>query len=142
MLMRDYSLQFITNDRMDNIVERISLAIEGGVTVVQLRHKTANKISLFEVGKKIQKIIRFKKIPFIINDHIDLALALDADGVHIGQTDLPYYCARKLLGKNKIVGLSLQTVEHAKKALHYDADYFGIGPIFATSSKQMRVQSD
>lgn len=134
--MRDYTLHLVTDDRLDNLCELASLAIEGGATIIQLRNKTANKHILFEAGKKLLKIARAKKIPLIINDYIDLALALNADGAHIGQTDLPCHAARKLLGKNKILGLSLQTVAQAKNALACDADYFGVGPIFQTNTKK------
>lgn len=133
--MRNYSLHLVTDSKLENLLDLITEAIDGGVTVVQLRNKHADKLSLYIVGKKILKLLRPKKIPLIINDHIDLALALNADGVHIGQTDLPYHIARKILGKNKIIGLSLQTISHAKIAEKFDVDYFGVGPVFNSMTK-------
>src|SRR3990167_7581894 len=121
-------IHFVTNNSINNLPELISQTIAGGATHIQLRNKNCDKVILFTIGKKLLTITRPKKIPLIINDHIDLALALDADGVHIGQTDLPYSIARKLLGKNKIIGLSIQTLEQAKQAVNCDADYFGVGP--------------
>ncbi|MCX7124727.1 MAG: thiamine phosphate synthase [Gammaproteobacteria bacterium] len=133
--MRDYSLHLVTDDRLDGLLDLISEAIAGGVTVVQLRNKHADKLTLYTIGKNISKLLKSKKIPFIINDHIDLALALNADGIHIGQTDLPYKNTRKILGKNKIIGLSIQTMEHAKKSEKFDVDYFGVGPVFNSMTK-------
>lgn len=133
--MSDFSLHLVTDDHIDTLPDLVSIAIENGATVIQLRNKYADKLPLYEIGKKILAITRSKKIPFIINDHIDLALALDADGVHIGQSDLPYEFARKILGKHKIIGLSIQTLAHAEQAQFCDADYFGVGPIFKTALK-------
>lgn len=133
--MHDYSLHLVTDSKLENLLDLIAAAIDGGVTVVQLRNKHVDKLPLYMVGKKILKLLKPKKIPLIINDHIDLALALDADGIHIGQTDLPYHIARKILGKNKIIGLSLQTLSHAKIAEKFDADYFGVGPVFNSMTK-------
>src|SRR3990167_2842192 len=133
--MSHYPLHLITDNRIEKLPDLISEVVSGCISIIQLRNKHADKLVLYEVGKKILKILKPKKIPLIINDHIDLALALDADGVHIGQTDLPYNQARKILGKNKIIGLSIQTLEHAKKAEKYYADYFGVGPVFHTNTK-------
>lgn len=134
--MNNYSLHFITDDRASNdLLDLISEAVAGGVTSVQLRNKKASKLELYEVGKKILKLLKPKKIPLIINDYVDLAQALDADGVHIGQTDLPYSAVRTILSKNKIVGLSLHTLEQAEKCGKYDVDYFGVGPVFRSRTK-------
>lgn len=133
--MHNYSFHLVTDGKLNNLLDLIVEAVDGGVTTVQLRNKHADKLSLYEIGKKILNLLRPKKIPFIINDHIDLALSLNADGVHIGQSDLPYHIARKILGKNKIIGLSLQTISHAKIAEKFDVDYFGVGPVFNSITK-------
>lgn len=133
--MHNYFLQLVTDDRIDDLPDLISEAISAGVTSIQLRNKHADKLRLYQIGKQISVLLKPKKIPLIINDHIDLALALDADGVHIGQTDLPYAVVRKMLGKNKIIGLSIQTLEQAIKAKKMMVDYFGIGPVFPSSTK-------
>lgn len=133
--MPNYALHLVTDNRVANLLDLIAEAVEGGVTVVQLRNKQSDKLPLYEAGKKILKLLQPKKIPLIINDHVDLALALNADGVHIGQTDLPYKQVRQMIGKNKIIGLSLQTLEHAKMAEKMDANYFGVGPLFYTPTK-------
>src|SRR3990167_231771 len=137
----NYALHLITDNRIDGLLELIAAAVDGGVTCVQLRNKFADKLPLYEVGKKIQTLLKPKKIPLIIYDHVDLAIALDADGVHIGQTDLPYEKVRHMLGKHKIIGLSLQTIEQAIQAQKYDVDYFGVGPIFYTETKTDAVVS-
>ena len=128
-------LHFITDNRIEGLLDLIAQCVSEGIDVVQFRNKYADKLTCFTVGKKISALLKPKKIPFIINDHIDLALALDADGVHIGQTDLPYFHARKIMGKNKIIGLSIQTIEDAEKSEKFDVDYFGVGPIFQTKTK-------
>lgn len=133
--MHHYQFHLITDDRIINLPEFIVHIIDCGITTVQLRNKNSDKLFLYEIGKKILKITQQKKIPFLINDHVDVALALDADGVHIGQTDLPYHAARKILGKKKIIGLSIQNMEQAKNAIHYDANYFGVGPLFPSRTK-------
>ncbi|MDP1574969.1 MAG: thiamine phosphate synthase [Coxiellaceae bacterium] len=133
--MPNYSLHLVTDGKLNNLLDLIVEAVDGGVTTVQLRSKQADKLPLYNIGKKILKLLRPKKIPFIINDHIDLALALNADGVHIGQSDLPHQMTRHLLGKNKIIGLSLQTLLHAKIAEKFDVDYFGVGPVFNSTTK-------
>lgn len=133
--MRDYSLQLVTHNKIDNLPDLIEEAVSAGVTTIQLRNKHADKLCLYEIGKTVLALLKSKKIPLIINDHIDLALALDADGVHIGQTDLPYQVARKILGRNKIIGLSINTLEQAKKSEKFAVDYFGVGPVFPSTTK-------
>lgn len=133
--MKKFSLHLVTDNRLDNLPEFISSVIDCGITHVQFRNKTQDSNALFEIGKKILKITRAKKIPLIINDYIDLALSLDADGVHIGQTDMPYELVRKKLGANKIIGLTIETVEQMQRCEKWDVNYFGVGSVFATSSK-------
>ncbi|MBZ7961311.1 MULTISPECIES: thiamine phosphate synthase [Campylobacter] len=114
-------------------------AIKGGVDIIQLREKELNSREFYELGKKVQKLCRIYKIPFLINDRIDIALALNADGVHLGQDDLDIKIARDLLGEEKIIGLSLKTL----KQLDFikSADYLGCGAIKATPTKESSLIS-
>jgi thiamine-phosphate pyrophosphorylase len=115
--------------------EVVAGAIRGGATMVQLREKTWTTRDLVEAGRRLLAITRPTDVPLIINDRVDVALAIDADGVHVGQDDLPVPEARRLLGPDKIVGTSAGTVEEARQAEVDGADYIGVGSIFATSSK-------
>ncbi|MBU5427024.1 thiamine phosphate synthase [Tissierella pigra] len=134
----DYTLYLIT-DRELMSTEKLETAVEqailGGCTVIQLREKNCSSLEFFEIAMKIKKITDRYQIPLIINDRIDIALAVDADGIHIGQSDIPATIARKLIGDNKILGVSVSTLEEAIKAQSDDADYFGIGAMFATDTK-------
>jgi thiamine-phosphate pyrophosphorylase len=112
------------------------LAIEGGVDVIQFRHKGPYRQSEMDTAREIRLVCRKANIPFLVNDRSDIALALDADGVHLGQTDLPIPVARKILGPNKIIGGTSSTVEQALNVEAAGADYVGFGHIFATGSKQ------
>ncbi|TKX31737.1 thiamine phosphate synthase [Campylobacter estrildidarum] len=114
-----------------NILEE---AIKGGVSIIQLREKELNSREFYELGKKVQKLCKIYKIPFLINDRIDIALALDADGVHLGQEDLEISIARRLLGEKKIIGLSLKTLEQLD--FIESADYLGCGAIKTTPTKE------
>lgn len=118
-----------------DILKIIKQAVKGGVTVVQLRAKTLSTREFFELGKKVFDCLKSKGIPFIINDRIDIALALNADGVHLGQQDMPLNIARKILGKEKIIGISVNTVKEAIEAEKGGADYLGVGPAFPTITK-------
>ena len=132
----DYSLYLCTDRNLNpNIENAVELAIKGGVTVVQLREKNCTSLEFFEVGTRIKKITNAKNIPLIVNDRLDIAQAIDAAGVHIGQTDLPCKVARKILGAEKIIGVSVSTVEEAVKAENDGANYLGVGAMFATNTK-------
>ncbi|MGZ2369361.1 thiamine phosphate synthase [Ancylomarina sp. YFZ004] len=113
----------------------IKEAIEGGVSMVQIREKDSSSLEFYELALAIKSILAPYKIPLIINDRVDIALAVDADGLHIGQSDLPYSVARKLLGKNKIIGLSIENIQQAKEANALDVDYIGLSPVFYTDTK-------
>ncbi|MFT4850956.1 MAG: thiamine-phosphate pyrophosphorylase [Roseivirga sp.] len=135
----DYSLMFVTDDSVtdDNAFFKIlEDSLKGGVTIIQLREKSCNTSSFYRRASKAKTLCRAYNVPLIINDRIDIALAVDADGVHIGQTDMPYAVARKLLGKAKIVGLSVSNVLQAVEAENLTVDYIGISPIFDTSTKK------
>ena len=110
-------------------------AVKGGVTMVQLREKNCNSKEFYELGIRLKKLLRAYNIPLIINDRLDIALAIDADGLHIGQSDLPWDVARRLLGKDKILGLSVETMQQAEESNDLDVDYIGISPVFGTPTK-------
>ncbi len=113
----------------------VRAAVNGGVSAVQLREKDASTRDFYEEGLKIRAFLRSKSVPLIINDRIDLALALDADGVHLGQEDMPVHVARRILGPTKTIGLSVEKMDHLDQdALRY-ADYLGVSPIFLTPTK-------
>ena len=110
-------------------------AVEGGVTMVQLREKDCPTGEFVELARELKMTLQPLGIPLIINDRVDIALAVDADGVHIGQSDMPYDTARALLGKDKIIGLSVETMDEVIAANAIDVDYIGISPVYATPTK-------
>ena len=113
----------------------ISAAVAGGVTMVQLREKEATTREFYEEGLKIREFFGEHNIPLIINDRLDIALALDAEGVHVGQDDMPVAVARRILGDDKIIGASVFNAAEAREAEAAGADYLGLSPIFVTSTK-------
>ncbi len=134
----DLSLYLVANLKQNqseneflNIIEE---AIKGGVSIVQLREKTRSSLEIYELGLKLKKLCDTQGVPLIINDRLDLALALNASGVHIGQSDLPLSITRRLLGPDKIIGLSLNKLEELEDIA--GADYLGCGAIKATPTKQ------
>ncbi|MCL5291595.1 MAG: thiamine phosphate synthase [Actinobacteria bacterium] len=116
-------------------LDTIAAAITGGATVVQLRDKSGTKEAVCERARTALVIARSAGVPLIINDQVDVALEIQADGVHIGQSDLPLKKARLELGPDLLVGVSVSTVEEARLAQAKGADYLGVGPIFPTTSK-------
>jgi len=110
-------------------------AAAGGVTMVQLREKECSTAEFIQLARELKATLTPLGIPLIINDRVDVALAVDADGVHIGQSDMPYDTARKLLGKDKIIGLSVETMDEVIAANALDVDYIGISPVYATTTK-------
>lgn len=110
-------------------------AVRGGVTAVQLREKDIDTRSFIEEGLRLKALLGPLGIPLIINDRVDVALAVDADGVHIGQSDMPYGTARMLLGPDRIIGLSVEDFGQIEEANLLDVDYIGISPVFATPTK-------
>lgn len=111
-------------------LEIAEAAIRGGADVVQLRDKAASGGMLYRVALALRKLTREAKVPFLVNDRLDIALAVDADGVHLGQADLPATVARSLLGPGRILGVSADTLEEALLAERDGADYLGVGPVF------------
>ena len=118
-----------------SLEEIVCEAVEGGVTMVQLREKDAPTGEFVELGRRLMSVLKPLGVPLIINDRVDVALAVDADGVHIGQSDMPYEDARRLLGPDKIIGLSVENMNDLRKANELDVDYVGISPIYGTPTK-------
>ena len=108
---------------------------EGGVTFLQLREKELDEVHFLEEAKELQQLCREYQVPFIVNDNVDIAIAMDADGVHVGQSDMEAGDVRAKLGSDKIIGVSAQTVEQAILAEKHGADYLGVGAVFPTGSK-------
>lgn len=115
--------------------EVVRQAVLGGATCVQLREKDIPTREFVEVASGIRDILRPSRIPLIINDRVDVALAVGAQGVHIGQGDMPYETARRLMGPSAIIGLSVETWEDVEEARDLDADYLGVSPVFLTPTK-------
>ena len=133
----DLSLYLVTDksDDVEKFLKTIEEGIKGGVTVVQIREKTADTLDFFNLALKVKEITRKYNVPLIINDRVDVALAIDAEGVHVGQSDMPCDVTRKLVGPDKIVGVSAATIDEAKKAEKDGADYIGTGAVFPTVTK-------
>ena len=137
-LKPDYSLYLCTDSTLmscKTVEESVEKAVIGGCTVVQLREKNCSSRELFKLALRVKKITDSYKVPLIINDRLDICLAADADGVHLGQQDLPCAEARKILGKDKIIGVSAALPEEAAAAEAAGADYLGVGAVFPTSTK-------
>lgn len=113
----------------------VEAALRGGVTAVQYREKSAGTRAMIEEARVLRELCRSAGVPFIVNDRVDVALAVDADGVHVGQDDMPAELARRLIGKGRILGVSAGTPEEARRAESDGADYIGASPIFATPTK-------
>ena len=136
--MTDWGVYLVTQaslsgDRSTPAV--VASAIDGGVDVVQLREKDLSARERYEIGREVREITREADVPLIVNDRVDLALAVDAEGVHLGDDDLPVPVARDLLGEEAIIGRSVSFVEDARTAQQRGADYLGVGAIYATGSK-------
>lgn len=123
--------------RDKRIEEVVIQAIEGGAQMIQYRDKESSDREFLEIASVLQNICENRKTLFIINDRVDIAAYLKSDGVHLGQDDLPLKIARKILGPDKIIGVSAENIEQAKEAEKHGADYVGIGPIFDTSTKNI-----
>ena len=122
--------------------EVVAAALDGGVDVVQLRDKAASARERYETGIRLRELTAEAGVPLIVNDRIDLAAAVDADGVHLGQTDLPVEVARERLGEDALVGVSASTVEGAEAAEAAGADYLGVGAVYGTDSKDVSGDRD
>lgn len=131
-------LYLITDRRLCGgkpLEEVITKAVKGGVSYVQLREKDVSARFFIEEAKKVKKLLAPYKVPLIINDRVDVALACEADGVHIGQEDMPYKIVRKLMGGKAIIGLSVETWEDVEASQELDVSYIAASPVFATPTK-------
>lgn len=136
--MKNFYLYAITGEEFHpgrDLIEVMEEAILGGVDIIQLRDKTSSKRDILTKAKRLRELTKKHDVLFIVNDHIDVALAVDADGIHIGQDDLPLAEARHIMGPDKIIGISTHRIEEARAAEAGGADYIGVGPIFHTKSK-------
>lgn len=134
----DYTLYLCTDRQLmttETLEESVELAIKGGVSVVQLREKDCSSREFYQLAKAVKTITDAYEIPLIINDRVDIAMAVGADGVHLGQQDIPVRVARDLLGADKIVGATANTAALAEKAWRSGADYLGVGDVFGTTTK-------
>ena len=122
------------------LYEQVEEALKGGVTFVQLREKNLDDTAFLQEAKEIKELCARYNVPFVINDNVDIAAEIDADGVHVGQSDMEAGDVRKNLGPDKISGVSAQTVEQALRAQAHGADYLGVGAVFPTGSKADAVE--
>ena len=135
----DYSIYLVTDrDLMstETLEEAVEEAIKGGCTLVQLREKECSSLDFYNTAVSVKKITDKYNIPLLINDRLDIALAVDAAGVHVGQSDLPCSVVRKIIGEDKIIGVSAGNLEIAVKAEKDGADYIGVGAMYATGTKK------
>lgn len=140
--LKDKKLYLVTSsDKFsndDDFLNAVASSLKGGVQIVQLREKNSSAKRILELGKKIRELTSLFNAIFIVNDRIDIAQALDADGVHLGQDDMDIKDAREIIGHNKIIGISTHAPEQALKAVESGADYIGVGPVFETPTKAGR----
>jgi len=133
-----FKLCLVTDEKLcmgRSLPDIVRKAVEGGVTMVQLREKNADTRTFIEKAFILKEILNPFRVPLIINDRVDVALAVKADGIHIGQKDMPYELLKKIIPESMIVGLSVETMEQIQIANNYKVDYLGISPIFATPTK-------
>lgn len=124
----------------ESLCSQVEAALKGGATFIQLREKNLDEEHFLEEAKEIKKLCKKYEVPFVINDNVELALKVDADGVHVGQSDMEAGDVRAKLGPDKIIGVSAQTVEQALLAERHGADYLGVGAVFPTGSKEDAVE--
>ena len=144
--LREQMLLYAVTDRHwlngQTLYEQVEEALKGGATFIQLREKDLTEEEFLEEAKKIQQLCKKYGVPFIINDNVKLAKEIDADGVHVGQSDMEALDVRAQLGEDKIIGVSARTVEQALLAEKHGADYLGVGAVFPTSSKDDAQEVD
>ena len=134
----DYTLYLCTDSGLMSsatVEESVERAVQGGCSVVQLREKEASSLELFRLAERVKRVTDKYGVPLIINDRLDICQAVDAAGVHLGQSDLPCAEARRILGAEKIIGVSAAPPEEAAKAQADGADYLGVGAVFPTTTK-------
>ena len=138
----DSSMYFITdstNCSEEEFLYRVEQALMGGITLLQLREKDKSTREYIDLAEKVHALTKKYNVPLIIDDRVDVALAIDAEGVHVGQSDMPVSMARKLMGDDKIVGATTKTVPQALEAYEQGADYLGVGAIYPTTTKVKTV---
>ena len=138
----DTSLYFITDSTglgEEEFLRRTEEALQGGVTLLQLREKNRTTREYLTLAEKVHELTRRYGVPLLIDDRLDVAMAMDAEGVHLGQSDLPIHIARRILGPDKIVGATAKTVPQATEAYEQRADYLGVGAIYPTPTKVKTV---
>jgi thiamine-phosphate pyrophosphorylase len=135
----DWSLYLVTDDKLceeRSLKDIILSAAKGGVSVVQLRAKHITSRKYVELGKNILKILKPFEVPLIINDRLDIALAIEADGIHLGQSDIHFTDARRTMGPKALIGISVETIEQVFEAESWDVDYLAVSPVFSTQTKK------
>jgi len=138
----DTSLYLVTDSRgfsEEEFLYRIEEALGAGVTLLQLREKEKTTRDYLSLAEKVHTLAKAYRVPLLIDDRVDIAMAVDAEGVHLGQSDMPVAVARRLLGKEKIIGATTKTVAQARDAYRQGADYLGVGAIFPTTTKVQTV---
>jgi len=135
--LEDIDLYFITDSRLTRktVLEDVKSAIRAGVKIIQYREKEKSTGDMIKEAKEISELCKKNNVLFIINDRVDIVLAVDADGVHLGNKDMTYNIARKILGSKKIIGLTVHNIREAVEAERIGADYVGVSPIFETKTK-------
>jgi thiamine-phosphate pyrophosphorylase len=134
----NYSLYLVTDRGLAqgrSTLDIIRSAVQGGVTCVQVREKECSTLDFIEQAQSIKEYLQSRAVPLIINDRVDVALAVEADGVHLGQTDMPLHMAKKIIGDSMIIGISVESLADAIAAEKGGADYLGVSPIYATPTK-------
>lgn len=141
---KDSLLLYAVTDRYwlngRTLYSQVEEALQGGATFVQLREKRLGEEAFLQEAVELKELCQRYRVPFVINDNVDIAIAMDADGVHVGQSDMEAGCVREKLGPDKIIGVSAQTVEQAVLAEKQGADYLGVGAVFPTGSKDDAVE--
>lgn len=138
----DTSLYFITDSTglsEEEFLRRTEEALQGGVTLLQLREKNRTTREYLSLAEKVHELTRRYGVPLLIDDRLDVAMAMDAEGVHLGQSDLPIHIARRILGPDKIVGATAKTVPQATEAYEQGADYLGVGAIYPTTTTKVKT---
>ena len=128
--------------RGETLYAQVEKALKGGATFIQLREKELNEEAFYQEAVELKKLCHQYKVPFVINDNVEIAKKMDADGVHVGQSDMAACDVRKILGEDEILGVSAQTVEQALLAEQMGADYLGVGAVFPPGTKTDAVEVD
>lgn len=140
--MLDTTLYFITDSSTvpaEKFLPSVEAACKGGATIIQLREKNKSTREYMELAASVHEITKSYNVPLIIDDRVDVALAIGAEGVHVGQSDMPVSIARKLMGPDKIIGATTKTVPQALEAYEQGADYCGVGAIYPTTTKVVTI---